>query len=98
MRPVLLRLFLLLLLAIDWAADPYYGASPSSQPLASTEVVCRTLTISESVAEWSSAPCCFSPNLGLPALGRQFLCFEGAERLPVHLSRDLTYLFMSMQC
>jgi hypothetical protein len=42
-KPWALRLLLLLLLAVDWATDPYQGTSPLSQPLASTEVHCHSL-------------------------------------------------------
>ena len=37
------RLFLLALLACDWAGDPYFGQSPLSQALGSQEVVCSSL-------------------------------------------------------
>ncbi len=37
------RLFLLLLLACDWAGDPYFGHSPLSHPWSSQVAVCRSL-------------------------------------------------------
>ena len=43
MRSVLVTAVLLLLLAIDWAADPYQGTNPLSQPLSSTPVCCHSL-------------------------------------------------------
>jgi hypothetical protein len=33
------RLFLLLLLGVDWATDPYHGTSPLSEPMFSQEAV-----------------------------------------------------------
>ena len=41
MEPFSARLFLLMLLLVDWAADPCQGMAPLvSGPLASTEVTC----------------------------------------------------------
>jgi hypothetical protein len=37
------RLFLLVLLACDYAGDPYFGQSPLSHVLGSQEVVCSSL-------------------------------------------------------
>jgi hypothetical protein len=37
------RLFLLALLACDWAGDPYFGQSPLSHVLGSQEVACSSL-------------------------------------------------------
>ncbi len=43
MPPCLAQLFLLSLLACDWAGDPHCGRSPLSRPLGSQEVSCHTL-------------------------------------------------------
>jgi hypothetical protein len=42
-KPLALRLLLLLLLAVDWATDPFHGSSWQSHALASTEVHCHSL-------------------------------------------------------
>jgi hypothetical protein len=45
MRPLVARAFLFLLLACDWAGDPYLGRSPLSRPLRSQEVICQTIRL-----------------------------------------------------
>src|SRR5438876_581161 len=58
MAPVLSRLFLLLLLACDWAADPSWLAptlQALSAPLASTECFCHSLAHRAQIA-WECAP------------------------------------------
>jgi hypothetical protein len=45
MHPVVVRAFLFLLLACDWASDPYLGRSPLSGPMRSQEVICQTIRL-----------------------------------------------------
>jgi hypothetical protein len=80
MFPILPRLFLLLLLGCDWAADPYQGESPLSPSLGSQEAFChslvyrqtlhRQLTAGQWAPETTSAAHCsppLLPSLALPA-------------------------------
>jgi hypothetical protein len=43
------RLFLLLLLAGDWAGDPYFGRSPLSRPMSSQDAFCHSLTFRDDI-------------------------------------------------
>ena len=43
MAPIAARLFLFLLLSIDYATDTFHGQSPLSQPLGSTENFCHSI-------------------------------------------------------
>jgi hypothetical protein len=54
MSPRIGRLLLLLLLACDWAVDPYQGTSPLSRPLASTESFCHSLVHREHARQASA--------------------------------------------
>jgi hypothetical protein len=50
------RLFLLSLLALEWAADPYNGRSLLSAPLSSQLVIDQTIGIRPSLGEQEPAP------------------------------------------
>ena len=97
MHPIVLRVFLLLLLAVDWVTDPWQGASPSSQPLSSTEVVCRSLTIASEGGDYSPSPWLYHPEPAgdfYPAVTPHLV---RPARVFILSGADLAYLFMSMQ-
>jgi hypothetical protein len=102
MGVLLARSFLLVLLTVDWAADPHFGRYLFSRPLASTDVSLTTLgtdqLVNRSVAEnrfdtsvpdgnaHHSPPTAFSP---IPL-----------EDHRARISRDgkSLYVLMSLQC
>jgi hypothetical protein len=65
------RLLLLLLLACDWAVDPYQGTSSLSRPLASTDSYCHSLAHREAALQsclpaLQGGPGTLPPNLDTP--------------------------------
>jgi hypothetical protein len=54
MDKILTRMFLLLLLMVDWYTDPYQGTSPLSRPMASQEAYCHSLDYREAMDRESS--------------------------------------------
>jgi hypothetical protein len=98
MQPLPARLFLLALLAIDWAADPYQGAAPLvSTVLSSTEVFCHSLVHAREIARPPlPAPCPCAAD----ALTRAVLLWPGpsaATPTVAFACRDPLYAFMSIQ-
>jgi hypothetical protein len=102
MRPVLSRLFLFALLAIDWWADPSLVA-PALQPLASrwgnTTCVCHSVAHRETIRQVLTSPP--QPTLDCPPLP----CgepepFAAVRQEPTHTFRDtdLLYVFLSIRC
>jgi hypothetical protein len=100
-RRAALRLFLLLLLACDWAGDAFHGLSPFSRPLSSTEVVCPSIVLRP------AGPVALAGHLPIPSIvpaldrsGPSAPTDCGhAEPHPTLLGgRVRTCLFMSWQC
>jgi hypothetical protein len=94
------RCFLILMLAIDWAGDPHMGRSPFSHPLASTEVVCRSLDSLQQV-ERSLAEGLFAPLLGGAATGALLRPQELPPQPPPGLfppGRRPRYILLSIRC
>ena len=102
MRPVLSRLFLLLLLACDFAADPSMVApalEPSSAPMAFTTCFCHSVVYRETLRQvLTSEP---EHAVDCPILAcRQPEPFAVAWQEPPHTfhSSDLPYVFQSIRC
>jgi hypothetical protein len=100
MHPVVSRLFLLLLLACDWAADPFHGTSSLSHPLSSTETFCHSLVHRAVLARECApcpcpCPCPFASPFHFILSSSPALPHEGPP--PAASSTDLVYLFMSIQ-
>jgi hypothetical protein len=99
--PVLSRVFLLLLLACDWAADPYQGTSSLSQIFGSTETFCHSLphrAVLAQACEQDRTPCSYFPGT-TPAVGSLALscCSLPQQGIPPPRGPSLVYLFMSLQ-
>ena len=101
MKPILVRLLLLLLLGVDWATDPWHGTLPQSQILGSTEVVCHSLEDSAELARG----CASDPSHCMLESGARELV--GCPAVSVHSPKEsvffrsgiaITYLFMSILC
>jgi hypothetical protein len=100
---VLKRFFLLLLLACDWAGDPYFGQCPLSRPLASQEAYChsaiyraqlfQTIGLSKQLNH-SCLPVtiAFQTSTNVPVT----LCSE--DRASILSSGGFLYTLMSLQC
>jgi hypothetical protein len=99
MHPLLARLIVFALLAVDWAADPSQGTSPLSPLLGSTETVCPSLAYrQEALRQIAAAP---SPLPGAPAVkGFHY----GRDSLRSHApvshggGHRLNYLFVPIRC
>jgi hypothetical protein len=99
---LLSRFFLLLLLFVDWADDPYFGQSPLSRPLASQDAFCHSLVHRATLLKAST----LSWNVSLVLQARTDLSFR-SDHLPLpklevkHLflpATDPLYALMSLQC
>jgi hypothetical protein len=95
------RCFLLLLLACDWAFDPYMGRSPLSRPLSSQEVVCRTIHLPGAVELCSLSP--LGVNLLAPGGTEAADARPSSGPLPRSVGAGLqgtplVYLLMSIRC
>jgi hypothetical protein len=97
------RMFLLLLLAGDWAADPYFGQSPLSHDLGNQEVSCQSKARCESICRGITLsqvePCLFQapnhPQLCLKCLPP----LQHEKPRPCQLdATDPVYAYMSLQC
>jgi hypothetical protein len=100
---ILGRLFLLLLLACDWAADPAYLA-PAVQalaaPMASTECFCHSLAYRAALQKTSAGaqdptPACLAPAMN------DCCCFWTAPSLQIltpFSPTSLLYVFLSLRC
>jgi hypothetical protein len=97
------RMFLLLLLAGDWAADPYFGQSPLSRDLGNQEMFCHSKARCDSIRGGISLaqvePCFFQ------ATDHPQFCLKCSPPLqqetlpPCPLdATDPVYAFMSLQC
>jgi hypothetical protein len=93
-----LRLFLLLLLGVDWAFDTFEGSSPSSGALASTEVVWRGPEGFDLAARTHAPPFGISPAPTACAPRPVPLPQGLAGPFPFVSAARLAYLFQSMQC
>jgi hypothetical protein len=97
MHAVFGRLLLLLLLACDWAVDPYQGTSPLSAPLASTESFCHSLAHQQATRQAClPAPqgghCTLSPFADTPPLPPAEAALE-----PPAPALSRVYVFMSLR-
>jgi hypothetical protein len=93
-----LRLLLLLLLAVDWATDPFQGTSSLSQPLASTEVHCHSLQRHAEVIK----VCAEAPWLCIPGSSTLVPACHPLPSRPRPLDatgpcQSLVYVFMSIR-
>jgi hypothetical protein len=100
---VISRLFLFLLLAADYAGDPYCGQSPLSRPFSSQDCFChsivqRAILLKTVTPIWSEIPI-------LPATSDTFTVLD--TRLPMRnrevehsllSATDPLYALMSLQC
>jgi hypothetical protein len=102
MYPILPRLFLLLLLGVDWAADPSQVApalEPLAAPLASTECFCHSTVYRDALLdECASAPVL---ALAVPDFCDITPAQAPAPRLPEWQppapGAGLVYVFMSLR-
>jgi hypothetical protein len=99
MHPVVSRIFLLALLTLDWAGDPYHGTSSRSHPLSSTETFCHSLVHSaaltrESLSSPSGCPCLFKSLVQFVFPAPSAFLNGGP---PLGGSTELAYVFMSIQ-
>ena len=98
MRPRLSRLFLLLLVAIDWATDPSQGTSPLSQPWGNTETVCCPVNQGEELVRLCVPSPCLQAAAPFHFSAPDCMCAAVAVLLPSAPCRiDLLYVFMSIQ-
>jgi hypothetical protein len=96
MRPFPARLFLLVLLLIDWAADPYQGLAPLvSGPLASTEVTCCSAAGATELGRPCDVPACPTEPVTCAASPCQLPCLPSLS-VPA-ARRDPLYVLMSLQ-
>jgi hypothetical protein len=93
------RALLLLLLACDWAGDPYIGRSPLSQPLSSQPVVCHTVRLTRSVAypQFDVRPLAVLQADQAQALPQTELQPGLSEPGPVPLAERLVYRLRSLR-
>src|SRR4051812_9693500 len=94
------RIFLLLLLAVDWVGDPYHGASPLSAPLSSQEAVCDSLKqvveVLRACDPWlEPAPTLFE---SLALAGESMHSTPERPRRRSTHGRGLVLLFLSIRC
>jgi hypothetical protein len=100
MRTILARIFLLLLLACDWAWDPFHGANIFTRAMASTDAVVNA-TPHAVRAHFRPAqqpgPDLSGQAIAVAALPR-LVCGTVAlgHRIPVRLGSDLIYVHMSI--
>jgi hypothetical protein len=93
-------LFLTLLLAADWYLDTSNGQSPFERSLASTEIVCHSLTCKHHITLATELPSVSPPLLPLhvcggPSDSPQLLDWPAPLRLGDH---NLAYLYMCIVC
>jgi hypothetical protein len=99
---LLSRLFLLLLLAVDWADDPYFGHSPLSRPLSSQDAFCHSLAHRVAVLQavhrgWSTTPLLQPSELTTASQVKPPI--RAGEKEQRFLSaNDPLYAYMSLQC
>jgi hypothetical protein len=94
------KLLLLLLLGVDWYADPYQGRSPHSRPLASSEVsLCLALGQDKPVRLTGPGPGAW---LISAVDGHSFLSFPPLisphfREANLAFTTDFVYMFMSIR-
>jgi hypothetical protein len=69
-HPLLKAWLILLLLAVDWACDPYIGTCPWSAPWASTEAVCQSYSYRADVYRACEPTWCVDVSPPAPADAR----------------------------
>jgi hypothetical protein len=100
MRPLFARLFLLFLLACDWAADPTQGTSALSTTFASSEVAPLTLGFSPKPVKCPAHPrgpvtlALAVQDAGEPPL----LLQVGEPHATARTGADLVYLYHTILC
>jgi hypothetical protein len=104
MHDIVGRLFLLLLLAVDWAADPSVLApavKALAAPMASTECFCHSWSNRQDIRNESapaSQPTFSTDDMTGAACCPQLPCLW-AEPVPAaHPPTHLVYVFMAIRC
>jgi hypothetical protein len=97
---VLGRLFLLFLLACDYAGDPYFGHSPLSRPLSSQTAYCCSLDHQTQLSKECRLELLDSCQLQLASLDVPHLTLLGSlpeSKVAVLPTSDHVYLLMSIR-
>jgi hypothetical protein len=99
---VVSRLFLLFLLAADWAGDPYFGKSPLSRPFSSQEAFCHSMAhrvaVLHAVTRNWNAVLLVHASAEIAALNPQRPIRANQGEQPSLAMTDPLYAQMSLQC
>jgi hypothetical protein len=93
------RLFLIALLSVEWAADPYYGQNPLSACFSSQPVTDNTIGVRASIVDQETSLATgviLLPPLDAPVHSGRFVVSKG-ERFDLPAPGiNLIYVFMSL--